>query len=281
MPKRFTDTNKYKKPFIRSLPGAYKLLWDFLYHDCDHAGIWIVDFEIAQAYVGSDMPIKKDVALELFNTEEKRIVEIDGGKKWFIPSFIEFQYIKLSDNNRAHLNVISVLKKFDLLNTDLTLKLEIKPLPSPLQGVKEQVQEQEKEQEQDFGKSENLLPKMFLQFKKKKPSYPEDRERDMKALQSISVFICKQLGISYQPQEPDVGEKVMEAWSTIVDFISDDQFYNSKSLTSISYNIQSVISSIQNGKSNTKNTKQSAGSKITGADLNAARAKFRGQRQST
>ena len=51
MAKRFTDTNKYKKPFIRGLQGAYKLFWDYLYHDCDHAGIWIVDFEIAQTYL--------------------------------------------------------------------------------------------------------------------------------------------------------------------------------------------------------------------------------------
>ena len=92
MAKRFTDTNKYKKPFIRGLQGAYKFFWDYLYHECDHAGIWIVDFEVAQLYVGKDMPINKEDALKYFNNGEKRIIEIDNGIRWYIPSFIEFQY---------------------------------------------------------------------------------------------------------------------------------------------------------------------------------------------
>ena len=77
MAKRFTDTNKYKKPFIRGLQGAYKLLWDYLYHDCDHAGIWIVDFDIAQVYLGADMPVNRADALKFFNKDEVRIIEID------------------------------------------------------------------------------------------------------------------------------------------------------------------------------------------------------------
>lgn len=148
MAKRFTDTNKYKKSFIRGLQGAYKLLWDYLYHDCDHSGIWIVDFEIAQAYLGPDMAISKDKALNLFNYEEQRIVELDGGKKWFLPGFIEFQYGLLSDKNRAHNSVISTLKKFNLLETDFTLK-KIKPLTSPLQGAKDKDKEQDKEKEME------------------------------------------------------------------------------------------------------------------------------------
>src|SRR5690606_26542925 len=128
MAKRFTDTNKYKKPFIRGLQGAYKLLWDYLYHDCDHAGIWIVDFEIAQMYIGQDMKISREKAIKCFNTDEVRIIEIDGGKKWFIPGFIEFQYGQLSEKNRAHVNVINQLSKYDLLNDDLTLKISTKPL---------------------------------------------------------------------------------------------------------------------------------------------------------
>lgn len=125
MAKRFTDTNKYKKPFIRGLKGAYKLFWDYLYHDCDHAGIWIVDFEIAQLYVGKDMPITKELALLYFNDKEERIVEFDNGEKWFIPSFIEFQYGQLNPANRAHNSVISILEKNNLYKN--------KPLTSPLQ----------------------------------------------------------------------------------------------------------------------------------------------------
>jgi hypothetical protein len=112
MAKRFTDTQKYQKPFFRGLRGPYKLLWDYLYHSCDNAGIWIVDFEIAQLYVGKDMPIGREDAIKIF---KEKVVVFDGGKKWFIPSFIEFQYDVLMDqlnpNNNAHLSVIKKLKK--------------------------------------------------------------------------------------------------------------------------------------------------------------------------
>ena len=137
MSKRFTDTNKYKKTFIRELPGAYKLLWDYLYHDCDHAGIWIVDFAIAQIYLGMDMPVTRVEALKQFNKDEVRIVEFDDGKKWFIKPFVEFQYGELNQNNRVHSSIIGILNKYNLLDN------QFKPLTSPLQGAKDKVKDKD------------------------------------------------------------------------------------------------------------------------------------------
>ena len=139
MPKRFTDTNKYKKPFIRGLQGPYKLLWDYLYHDCDHAGIWIVDFEIAQLYLGNDMPVNKIDALKYFNNGEKRIIEFDEGKKWFIKPFIEFQYGILNKDNRVHNSIILELDKYKIQ----------KGLISSLQGAKEKEQDKDKDKDKD------------------------------------------------------------------------------------------------------------------------------------
>lgn len=162
MAKRFTDTNKYKKPFIRSLPGAYKLLWDFLYHDCDHAGIWIVEFETAQIFVGKDMRINCEQALKLFNLEETRIVILDSGKRWFLPSFIDFQYGQLSEKNRAHLSVISILSKYGLLTEDFK-PIVTKPLTSPLQGAMDMVKDKDmvKDMEKDKGVVHQKVVKPF------------------------------------------------------------------------------------------------------------------------
>ena len=124
MAKRFTDTTKYKKPFIRGLQGAYKVLWDYLYHDCDHAGIWIKDFEIAQIYIGSDLPVNETDALKYFNSDKKRIIQIDNNTKWFLPDFIEFQYGELKEVNRAHASVIAILKKHKLYGKGLTRSLQ-------------------------------------------------------------------------------------------------------------------------------------------------------------
>ena len=54
MAKRFTDTNKWQKQFIRKLPSAYKILWIYILDDCDHAGVWTVDTEIASIKIGED-----------------------------------------------------------------------------------------------------------------------------------------------------------------------------------------------------------------------------------
>lgn len=154
MAKRFTDTEKYRKPFLRSLPGAYKLLWDYICNECNHAGIWIADFEIAQLCVGKDMLIGKDKAFRLFNDGETRILEIENGKKWFIIPFVEFQYGHLTKTNPAHKNVILELQKYGFINEDLDLLKDLNNnnFKAPLKELKrgfEAPQEKEKEKEKE------------------------------------------------------------------------------------------------------------------------------------
>ena len=147
MAKRFTDSEKYKKPFYRGLQGAYKILWDFICHDCDHAGIWHIDFEVAQIYIGSDMPVNEIDALKYFNEGEKRIEVLQGGK-WFIRPFIEFQYGVLNPENRVHLSILNILEKN-----------KIKPLISPLLGAKDKDKDKDKVMDKDkdiYGEFKNV-----------------------------------------------------------------------------------------------------------------------------
>jgi hypothetical protein len=142
MPKRFTDTDKWKKPFIRGLQGAYKLLWLYILDDCDHAGIWAVDFEVARIRIG-EPGLDRDHALRVFGD---RIEVLNKGTKWFLRDFIDFQYGALNEKNRMHASVINLLTKN-----------EIKPLTSPLQGVKDKDKEQDKDKvkDKDTGENEN------------------------------------------------------------------------------------------------------------------------------
>lgn len=80
MSKRLTDTDKWKKGFIKSLSPAYKLLWLYITDDCNHAGIWDVDLEVASLRIG--MKLNHEEALRQLGT---KIVPFDGGSKWFIP----------------------------------------------------------------------------------------------------------------------------------------------------------------------------------------------------
>ena len=145
MAKRFTDTEKWKKPFIRGLQGAYKLLWLYICDDCDHAGIWQVDMEVAAIRIGEKIDIK-----EAIKSFDEKIVIIDKGNKWFIPSFLEFQYPSgLNSDNRAHNSVIILLEKYNLRIS------KNKPLISPSEGSMDM--DMVKDMDKDMVKAEKKI----------------------------------------------------------------------------------------------------------------------------
>lgn len=124
---------------------------------------------------------------------------------------------------------------------------------------------------EDFGKSENLLPKMFAVWKKHNPTYPGEEASDFPALREISEFICKQSGIPYQPREPDVHTAVLHAWDTISAWVAADKFYRGHNLQQISKYRQSIVKKISDEASSSKGK---PGAKSTGAQLDEAFNKF-------
>ena len=149
MAKRFTDTEKWKKPFIRGLQGAYKLLWLYICDDCDHAGIWQVDIEVAAIRIGEKIDSK-----EAIKSFDEKIIIFDKGNKWFIPSFLEFQYPSgLNPDNRAHNSVIILLEKYNLRISNN------KPLISPSEGSMDMdmVKDMDKDMDKDMVKGEKKV----------------------------------------------------------------------------------------------------------------------------
>ena len=59
MAKRMTDTDKWKKRFIRELKPKHKLLWLYILDDCNHAGIWEIDLDVASIRVGEAVGYKE------------------------------------------------------------------------------------------------------------------------------------------------------------------------------------------------------------------------------
>lgn len=270
MAKRFTDSNKYKKLFYRGLPGPYKLLWDFLYHDCDNCGIWIVDFEMAQNYVGKDMPINKKMALELFNEGEVRIIEIKGGEKWFLPGFIEFQYVQLSEKNRAHIPVIAALKKLDLLNPDFSIKENLKGDLRPLQGAKDKAQEKEKDKDMEKEAPPHLethyiVVSMEKTFRDHNAAYPFDTESDFPCLFEIGKKLHKWLQLGGQVTDVSNLKPVLFRWGELVVHIKADPHLCKYSLTQINKHFQSVVQSFNNAGSGKYSKNNGHQPVITGA----------------
>ena len=71
MAKRYTESNKWKNSWFRKLHPKYKLFWVYMLDQCDHAGLWEVDVELAAFQMG----------------------------------------VKLNESNRVHASVMRILEK--------------------------------------------------------------------------------------------------------------------------------------------------------------------------
>ena len=109
MAKRMTDTDKWKKRFVRELSPQHKLLWFYILDDCNHAGIWEVDLEVASIRVGFDLSHDN-----LPSSFGQKVISFDDGDKWSIPDFIDFQYGELNPNSNVHKSVIQLLERYNL-----------------------------------------------------------------------------------------------------------------------------------------------------------------------
>jgi uncharacterized phage protein (TIGR02220 family) len=150
MAKRFTDSDKWKRPWFRSLKPRWKAFWEYVRDNCDHAGIWVVDFELAVYFVGEKL--NPEEAAEIF---AKQIHAFHGGTRWFILDFIEFQYGDLRPNNNAHKSVLSSLHKNKLWTVYLKHRGiqdaggAGQGLGSPSPGAQDKDQDKDKDQDLD------------------------------------------------------------------------------------------------------------------------------------
>ncbi len=153
------DSDIFKKGFVKSLEAPYKLLWIYILTDCNHAGIWEVELDVACLRLGIEIEEKN--ALQIF---EKKIQIIDSDK-WFLPSFISFQYGELNEKNRVHNSVLQILRKY-----------KIRPLEAPLEGAKDKDKDKEKDKDKDKGGlGENFKDGIIGDFET--PEYESEPER--------------------------------------------------------------------------------------------------------
>ncbi len=184
MAKRFTDTEKWDRPWFRSLPNQYKLLWCFILDKCDIAGIWYVDLEMASFQIGARFDRLK--AEETF----KKQIEISGDR-WLLKDFIAFQYGSLEASNKIYKNVTVKLNGFK--------EGASMPHISPIDGVMVMVKDKEKDKDDSLSLERHGKPFFVL---------PDDlKESETEILDWLEYK--KQRGQTYKP-------KGLEAlWRTI------------------------------------------------------------------
>ena len=138
MSKRFTDTKKWDDPWFAELPSKYKLFWLYLLDECDHAGVWKVNFRKAQFMIGESLE-----QAEVFRYLSDRIKKIDE-TYWLVLKFIDFQYGVLKNDN-VSISVCKILDKHGLTEFANSKKqAPAKGLSSPSQGAKDKDKDKDK-----------------------------------------------------------------------------------------------------------------------------------------
>lgn len=143
MAKRFTDTDKWERPWMRGLSLPHKLLWCYILDRCDIAGVWYVDFDLASFFIGEKYDRKE--AEKAFGKQ----IEINGDR-WLIKDFISFQYGNLNAANKVYRNVEAKLMAFK----------EGASMPHiyPLKGSKDTDKDTDKDKDYKGAKNGKVLP---------------------------------------------------------------------------------------------------------------------------
>jgi uncharacterized phage protein (TIGR02220 family) len=160
--KRFTETTRWNDPWFRRLEPKLKCLWDYLCSLCDVAGVIDLDFELASFQIGGDI---SHGDLEAFGN---RIETLPNGKL-YIPSFVPFQYGKLSEACKPHQQILATISRHHLDNRETNL-VENKPYEKgsyTLQDKNKTRQDKEKDS----------VPEDDEVQEKKEKGYPEAAER--------------------------------------------------------------------------------------------------------
>jgi hypothetical protein len=243
MANRFIDTNFYKSPFIRSLKGASKGLYSFIICDCNNAGIWSADFEIASLYIDFKVTVKDfDVFLK-----SGKAIDLKNGK-FFFPDFIEHQYPQgLNESNPAHKNVIFELKKYNLIDGAL------KVLRSTFEGTKDMDMEKGKVMDTDMVK-DNDPPKTeksdlekafdsFLEMRRKIKKPATDR-----AVELLKIKIKKLSNNNQELAIEIINQSILNSWQDFYPLKQNDT--NNKPLgRGTVQQAADLLESARNGKS--------------------------------
>jgi hypothetical protein len=188
--KRFRDTKLSREAWYRKLKPAFKCTWDFLCDECDEAGMWSIDLDALVFFIGEEINFKEFV--DKVNEDKMRLELFDGNKVW-ITGFVEFQYGQLSESCIPHRKIISLLKKYNLLDR-VPGRVDYR-VSDTLQEKKGKGMDKEEDKEKTFGKSENLLsetqeePKTETPKPDRKPSLKvvKDDQAEQKALYAETV----------------------------------------------------------------------------------------------
>lgn len=106
MAKRLTDTEKWNDDWFISLSNDYRMIWQWLLDNCNHAGICKRSMKLLNMMCNTDI-----LEEEMIKNMGERVILIDNN--WFIPKFLKFQYTGLQSNKPVIVSVVKEIVKYE------------------------------------------------------------------------------------------------------------------------------------------------------------------------
>jgi hypothetical protein len=103
MAKRFTDTEKWKDDWYVALNNDYRIVWQWLLDNCNHAGICKRSIGILNMMCRTSFS-----ETEMIEAMSGRVIITESD--WFVPKFLKFQYVGLHSDKPV---IVSVRKELE------------------------------------------------------------------------------------------------------------------------------------------------------------------------
>ena len=181
--KRFTETEKWRDPWFRKLSAGAKLAFLYIIDNCDNAGVWTADKELADFSIGMEIPWMK--VLEAFG---ERVSVLPSGD-WLIVRFVEFQFGKLSKDCKPHLQVMRLIEKHRVS----------KGYPKGFRTL----EEKDKEKEKDINGNDKYTKEITAQLVQKGNQVPLVPPVPPAALQALQAPQLSSIKESFDTEEDE------------------------------------------------------------------------------
>ena len=148
MAKRLTDSDKWNDDWYISLDNDYRIIWQWLLDNCNHAGICKRSIKLLNMMCNTNISEE-----EMVKNMDGRVISIDNN--WFIPKFLKFQYTGLHSNKPV---IVSVVKELEKYGYD-------KLIPECFGNDYVIIKDKDKDKDKDNTQKQNKHGKQIINFK--------------------------------------------------------------------------------------------------------------------
>ena len=134
MANRFTQTDKWKDLWFRNLPIEAKVLFEYIRDNCDIAGFWKIDFELAAFDTGLPLTSEMTGVFENikspFNTIEgalkglERCYLREGDVIWVKNFLLHQKNLPLNPENKCHQGILRIIHSYDSFGKQVLSEIE-------------------------------------------------------------------------------------------------------------------------------------------------------------